>query len=209
MTRYAPVHRPGTAPAVGHRRDRRADEAGRAATARRRRIRATSRISGALLGVIGAAVGMMLLLAGAALAYWVTTDSSHPATAVAGTIGTAGTPSPSVSGRDVTLTWGTATNASAYTVSRSNVSPQNLPTTEHGSCSNSVSAPATTCTDTGVAENGTSAANWTYTVTPSLALGTARRLPPGPSASRPGPFADDRHLRGNRWHDQRYGHQLL
>lgn len=168
MTRHAPAHRPGTTPAAGHRHDRSADETGRAPAARRPSVRAASRFPRLLLGVIGAAFGMMLLLAGAALAYWVTSSSSNAATADAGAIGPAGTPSASVSGRDVTLNWGTATNASAYTVGRSNVSPQSLSTTESGTCASSVSAPTTSCTDTGVAENGTSATNWTYAVTPRL-----------------------------------------
>ena len=123
----------------------------------------------ACYGITGLAVtlGLLILGAAAAFGYWMTTDSSNSAVAIAGSVGAGQQPSATtISGRDVTLSWASATNAATYSVARSNVSPQSLSTTEHGSCASAVSG--TSCTDTAVPENGSVATNWKYTDTPQL-----------------------------------------
>ena len=121
----------------------------------------TTRVAVALGVVFGA-------LAAASLAWALFSDASPTETNSfsAGSIGAGQQPTATVLGRDVSLSWGAASNAASYNVARSNVSPQSLSTTEHGSCATSVSA--TSCTDTGVPENGTLATNWTYADTPQL-----------------------------------------
>jgi len=118
------------------------------------------------LVVMWAALGVIVLAGGAALGYWISTDASNPGSAVAGSVGAGQLPSATVSGRDVTVSWSGATNATSYTVARSNVAPQSLSTSVGGTCTGSVSS--TTCTDVGTPENGSVATHWTYADTPGL-----------------------------------------
>ena len=109
--------------------------------------------------------GFLFASAGAAYAYWSASGSGN-ASATATTLGAGNQPTATVSGRDVTLSWGAFTNATSYTVARSNVAPQNLSTTLIGSCATPPTG--TSCADTSLPENGTSATNWTYTDTPNV-----------------------------------------
>ena len=102
---------------------------------------------------------------GAAFAYW-SAAGSGGATAKATTASTGAQPTATVSGRDVTLSWGAATNATSYTVARANVAPQSLSTTVNGTCAGGPTG--TSCTDTSLVESGASATNWTYIDTPQL-----------------------------------------
>ncbi|TMB90902.1 MAG: hypothetical protein E6J45_07880 [Chloroflexi bacterium] len=116
----------------------------------------------------GAVAAATLLSVVAVYAFFAYTDSSnaHTAAAQGGSVGAGQTPGGfSTSGRDVTFSWSSASNALSYTVARSNVSPGSLSTTLHGSCAGSISA--TTCTDGGLPENGLAATTWTYADTPS------------------------------------------
>jgi hypothetical protein len=139
------------------------------------------------LVVVGAAFAFVVLAAIAAFAFYSYTDSSntHVARAAAGSVGTGQQPTATVSGRDVTVSWGAATNASAYNVARANVSPQALSTTEHGTCASSVAG--LSCTDTGIVENGTAATNWTYTDTGTLHAWTGPVSPNSATVTVPGP----------------------
>src|SRR5262249_55631719 len=114
------------------------------------------------LGLTAAAMGVTFLCAGAALAYWVTTDSSHPAMAVAGTLPapTAGAQNGAATPSSIPITW-TAPSGYAptgYTVLRCTGSSC-TPTTAiaSGGCGGTVNP--TGCTDT----DSTLAAGQTYT----------------------------------------------
>lgn len=140
-----------------------------------------------LVAVCGSVVGLGVVGAGIAFGYFLTSDSSSPAQAVAGSIGAGQQPSASVSGRDVSLTWGSASHAATYAIARTNTVPGSLGGSLGGTCSSSVSG--TSCTDSGVPENGTSSTTWSYTDTPTLfswqgTISTARSVTiPGPSLS--------------------------
>ena len=115
--------------------------------------------------IIGASLGASALAGSvAALALFSTTPASQVTNTTAGSVGAGQTPAATVSGRDVSLSWGSATNAASYTIARTNVSPGTLSTTLGGTCSGSVAA--TSCSDPGLPENGSSATTWTYTDTP-------------------------------------------
>jgi|GEM_PF-6161995 len=129
-----------------------------------RHTRRSQRIARVLLF----AVGFMLFSATAAYAFFSST-SDGTGLAKAGQVNGGNSPSGTVSGRDVALTWTAATLSnghavSGYTVTKTNVAPGTLSTTVNGSCAGTPSA--SPCTDKGVAENGTSATTWKYTVTP-------------------------------------------
>lgn len=138
-----------------------------------------------LVAVCGSAVGLGIVGAGVAFGYFLASDSSSPAQAVAGSLGAGQQPSATVSGRDVSLTWGSASHASAYSIGRTNTVPGSLSGSVGGTCSSSVAG--TSCTDAGVPENGTSSTTWSYTDTPTLfswqgATSTARSVAvPGPT----------------------------
>src|SRR5207302_393111 len=90
----------------------------------------------------GAVAAATLLSVVAVYAFFAYTDSSnaHTAAAQGGSVGAGLTPGGfSTSGRDVTFSWSSASNALSYTVARSNVSPGSLSTTLHGSCAGSIS----------------------------------------------------------------------
>jgi hypothetical protein len=121
---------------------------------------------------------------GAAFAYFSVSGSGN-ASAKATTLGAGNQPSATVSGRDVTLSWSAFTNATSYTVARSNVSPQSLSTTLNGTCAGNPTG--TSCTDTGVVENGTAATNWTYTDTPNVHNWIGGASPASATVTVPGP----------------------
>ena len=138
-----------------------------------------------LVAVLGSAVGLGVVGAGVAFGYFLASDSSSPAQSVAGSIGAGQQPSATVSGRDVTLTWGSASHAATYAIARVNTVPGSLSGSLGGTCSSSVSG--TTCTDSGVPESGTASTTWSYTDTPTLyswqgAISSARSVTiPGPT----------------------------
>ncbi|MEY2567492.1 MAG: hypothetical protein QOE35_2021 [Actinomycetota bacterium] len=117
-------------------------------------------------------VGLVLgasALAGAAFAYWESSGSSGPATAVADSMLAGSTPAlGGINGQDVTLTWTASTTASGaavtgYTVARYGVASGGAPTAATGGCAGTVAA--LTCT-----EQSVPAATWYYTVTPRISL---------------------------------------
>jgi len=114
-----------------------------------------------LSAAVVCAVACITQLVDASFAYWSLTDSSMPGGAIAGAIGAAAAPTASVSGRDVTLAWGAASNATGYAVARAGFS-----SSVGGTCSGTVSA--TACTDTSLPENGGSSTAYTYTDTGKL-----------------------------------------
>ena len=120
---------------------------------------------GAVLTLVGVASGMLLLAAGAAFAYFQTTDHSNPAAALAATLaaptggGTSGA-TPSM----LTVSWTAPTGytPSGYTVLRctgASCTPSSSPAV--GGCSNVITSvsTATSCMDSDTAL----AANTTYT----------------------------------------------
>jgi hypothetical protein len=127
---------------------------------------------------------VVLGTAGTALAFWTASANGNSA-ALAGSVGAGQKPTFTISGRDVTVSWAAATNATAYTVARANVSPQSLSTTEHGTCASSVAA--LTCSDTGLPENGTAATNWTYSDTGARSLWTGAASTASNTVTIPGP----------------------
>jgi len=112
-----------------------------------------------------AAMGVTFLYAGAALAYWVTTDGSHPATAVAGTLSapTSGAQNGAATPSSIPITWmppGGYT-PTGYTVLRctgSSCTPTTAITS--GGCGGTVSGTSCTDTDTKLAAGRT----YTYAV---------------------------------------------
>jgi len=104
-----------------------------------------------LLCLTGAAVGMMFFWAGAALAYWVTTDSSHPAVAAAATLPapTAGAQNGTATPSAIPIKW-TAPSGytpTGYTILRcagSSCTPATA--IASGGCSGTIAT--TSCTDT-------------------------------------------------------------
>jgi hypothetical protein len=127
---------------------------------------------------------VVLGTAGTALAFWTASANGNSA-ALAGSVGAGQKPTFTISGRDVTVSWAAATNATAYTVARANVSPQSLSTTEHGTCASSVAA--LTCSDSGLPENGTAATNWTYSDTGARSLWTGAASTASNTVTIPGP----------------------
>jgi hypothetical protein len=146
MARHAPAQRPGTAPGP-------LDRPGRRTTPRFRRL--------LVLG-IGAVAALLFVLAGVALAYFVTTDSSHPAQAAAATLAapTSGTQNGTATPTTVPIKWAVPAGypPSGYTVLRCTGSAcTTFSTITNGGCSGTVSG--TTCTDS----DSALAAGTTYT----------------------------------------------
>jgi hypothetical protein len=135
---------------------------------RRRRFTAGRRI-GVLLSVLGVAAGCLLLSAGAAFAYWETTDSSNPAVAAAGSLSapTGGAATGTATSSAVPISWGAPTGytPTGYTVLRCS-GPSCTPTTPiaNGGCSGLIGATSCTDTDPALAAGN----NYTYAVTATL-----------------------------------------
>ena len=129
---------------------------------------------------------MFLVVAGSSAAYgYFGLSATGQAQATALTIGAATVPSVSVSGRDVSLSWTAATNATGYAVARANVIPQSLSTTLNGTCSGGVTG--TSCVDAGLPESGSSATNWTYTDTGTNSSWSGATSSPSATVSIPAP----------------------
>jgi hypothetical protein len=159
MTRHTPAHRPGIthAPARhSHARRHPGDNgAGHAAPALRSNRRTGPWCIRVLLGLAGAAAGVTFLGAGAALAYWVTNDSSHPAQAAAATLSTptAGMQNGAATPTAIPIKWTVPSGytPSGYTVSRcAGSSCTNFTAIGNGSCSGTISGNSCTDTDTGL-----------------------------------------------------------
>ncbi len=134
---------------------------GRARVGRRRVRRGRT---GVLLSLLGIAGGITLLAAGAAFAYFQTTDASHPAAALAGTLlaPTGGTQNGTATPSSIPIKW---TAPSGYTPSgyivlrcTGTCTPSSPPA--NGGCSGTVSLTSCTDTDTSLAANTT----YTYAV---------------------------------------------
>lgn len=150
---------------------------------------------GRILTVVGAVLSVLIIGAGAAFAYYQVTASGS-GLAKAETVNTANTPmTPTVSGRDVSLTWNDSTlsdgstAATGYTISKTNVTPGTLSTTVNGTCSGTVTpgASTTSCTDTGLAENTTNATTWKYTVSADYDMWQGITSSASSTVSIPGP----------------------
>jgi hypothetical protein len=153
MTHRAPAHRPGPPPAPPGRPGRRPG----------------SRFARVLVVTIAAVAGLLFVLAGVALAYWATTDSSNPAEAVAATLTapTAGMQNGTATGSTVQITWTAPAGytPTGYTVLRcTGSSCTNFTAISNGTCSGTISGTSCTDTDTGLATGTT----YTYEVQADL-----------------------------------------
>ncbi len=109
---------------------------------------------------IGAAAGLLFVLAGVALAYWATTDSSNPAQAVAATLAapTAGKAKGTATPSSVGIKWTAPAGytPTGYTVLRcTGSSCTNFTAITDGTCSGTISGTSCTDTDTGLAAGTT------------------------------------------------------
>jgi hypothetical protein len=108
--------------------------------------RVTSWCSRVLLSVVGAVIGMTFLGAGAALAYWATTDSSHPAQAAAATLSvpTAGAQNGTATPSTVPIKWTAPTGytSAGYTVLTLNLSFVIVDTGENSLTSDTYTTPS-------------------------------------------------------------------
>ena len=140
MTRRAPADRPGTRPApLG---------------------RPSSLTFRVLVVSVGAVAGLLFVLAGVALAYWATTDSSNPAQAVAGTLAapTAGKQKGTGTPTSVQIKWTAPAGytPTGYTVLRcTGSSCTNFSDVANGTCSGTISGTNCTDTDAGLAAGTT------------------------------------------------------
>ncbi len=139
MTRHAPAHRRGRAPASAGRPGR----------------RVALRFSGVLVVTAGTVAGLLFILAGAALAYWTTTDSSNPAEAAAATLAapTAGKPKGTATPTSDAIKWTAPTGytPTGYIVLRcTGSSCTNFTAVSNGTCSGTISGTNCTDTDTGL-----------------------------------------------------------
>ena len=151
MTRHAPARRPGPAPI--DRPDRRP-------------ARGFPRV---LVVAVGAVAALLFILAGVALAYFVTTDSSHPAQAAAATLAapTAGAQNGTATPTTVPITWTVPSGytPTGYTVLRcTGSSCTTFRAITNGSCSGTISGTSCTDTDSGLAAGTT----YTYEVKAQL-----------------------------------------
>jgi hypothetical protein len=134
---------------------------------RRRRFPVGRRV-GVLLSVLGVGAGCLLLSAGAAFAYWETTDSSNPGLAAGGTLSapTGGAATGTATPSAVSISWGAPTGYSptGYTVLRCSGSSCTPAPVASGGCSGLISTTSCTDTDPALAAGTT----YTYAVTASL-----------------------------------------
>jgi hypothetical protein len=132
----------------------------RAAHPRRGGRRTSSRRARVLLCLTVAAVGLTFLRVGSALAYWMTTDASNPATAVAATLSapTGGAPNGTATPASIPIKW-TAPSGytpTGYTVLRcTGSSCTNFTAISNGTCSGTISDTSCTDTDTGLSAGKT------------------------------------------------------
>jgi hypothetical protein len=118
--------------------------------------------------IVVAVVAILAMGAGAALAFWGSTDSSNPARAAADALRAGSAPTGSATNRNVTVTWTAGSTvgghaATGYSVHRY-ASPSGgtaVPAT--GGCGGTITV--LTCTEAGVPPG-----LWYYTITPSLSL---------------------------------------
>lgn len=116
-------------------------------------------------------IAMLVILAvgaSAAMAFWVSTDSSNPARAAADALGTGSAPTGTVTSQNVTLNWAGGSTvggrpANGYTVTRYASASGGTPVAATGGCTGTVTV--LTCT-----ENAVPLGVWYYTVTPHLSL---------------------------------------
>ena len=118
--------------------------------------------------VVVAVIAILAMGAGAALAFWGTSDSSNPARAAADALQTGSAPTGSATNQNVTVTWtagstvgGRAATGSSVQRYASATGGTAVPAT--GGCAGTIVA--LTCTEAGVP-----AGLWYYTITPSLSL---------------------------------------
>ena len=143
MTNHAPAHR-GAPPAPPDRPGR----------------RPAFRFSRVLVVTIGAVAALLFILAGVALAYWATTDSSNPAEAVAAILSapTAGTQNGTATPSTVPIKWTAPAGytPTGYTVLRcTGSSCTTFTAVTNGTCSGTISGTSCTDTDTGLAAGTT------------------------------------------------------
>jgi hypothetical protein len=114
-----------------------------------------------MLVITAAAVaGLLFMLAGVSLAYWVSTDSSNPAQAAAATLAapTAGKQKGTATPTSVAIKWTAPTGytPTGYTVARcTGSSCTNFTAVANGTCSGTISGTTCTDTDTGLAAGTT------------------------------------------------------
>ncbi len=139
------------------------------AIGRTARSRRTVRGGRRLLGLLGTAISVTFLSAGSALAYWASTDSSHPAAAAAATLSapTGGAQTGTGTPSSIAISW-TAPSGytpTSYTVDRctgSSCTP--VTAIASGGCSGTVSGTSCTDNDPALAPGTT----YSYAVTASL-----------------------------------------
>ncbi|HEY2279867.1 MAG TPA: hypothetical protein VGI00_16020, partial [Streptosporangiaceae bacterium] len=134
----------------------------------RRRRFSVGRRTGVLLSVLGVGAGCLLLSAGAAFAYWETTDSSNPGLAAAGSLSapTGGAATGTATPSAVSISWGAPTGytPTGYTVLRCSGSSCTPAPVASGGCSGPISTTSCTDNDPALAAGTT----YTYEVTATL-----------------------------------------
>jgi hypothetical protein len=151
MTRHAPAHRPGPAPAPF-------DGPGQ------QPARGFSRV---LVVAVGAIAALLFILAGVALAYFLTTNSSDAeAQAATLSVPTTGAQNGTATTSTVPIRWTAPTGytPTGYTVLRCSGSSCTPTTISNGTCSGTITATSCTDTDTGLAQGTT----YTYEIEADL-----------------------------------------
>ncbi|MEA2500732.1 MAG: hypothetical protein QOD01_843 [Actinomycetota bacterium] len=118
--------------------------------------------------VVVAVVAILAMFAGAALAFWGSTDSSNPARAAADVLQAGSAPTGSSTNQNVTVTWTARSTvggraATGYSVNRYASAAGGTAVPAGGGCGGTITV--LTCTEAGVP-----AGVWYYTVTPKLSL---------------------------------------
>ena len=153
MTRHAPAHRAGPTPGSSGRPGH----------------RPAPRFSRALVIAVGGIAALLFVLAGVALAYLVTTDSSHPAEALAATLAvpTSGAENGTATPSSVPIEWTAPVGYTPadYTVLRcTGSSCTNFTALSNGTCTGTINGTSCTDTDTALAAGTT----YTYEVEADL-----------------------------------------
>jgi hypothetical protein len=118
--------------------------------------------------VVVAVVAILAIGAGAALAFWGSSDSSNPARAAADALQAGSAPTGTATNQNVTVTWTAGSTvggraATGYSVRRYASASGGTAVSATGGCAGTIVA--LTCTEAGVP-----AGLWYYTITPSLSL---------------------------------------